>query len=135
MQNVSDEETTFRKVTRFEILLIVFVLCSSIVSILWIKSGDPELYNEGSKAGIYQGDKVLEKFGLEKDRLFFILDGKMQIEVKKSRVRVAWSDCPNQICVKTGWIKTPREIIACVPNKVLIEIEAPYIPLLDAVVR
>lgn len=135
MQNLSDEEINSRKVTRFEILLIALILFFSIAAILWIRSGDPKGYKEGSMAVIYQGDKVLEKVGLEKDKIFFLPDGKMQIEVNKSRVRVAWSDCPKQICVKTGWIKNPWEVIVCVPNKVLIEIEAADIPALDAVVR
>ncbi len=46
----------------------------------------------------------------------------MEIEVKEGRIRVLKSDCPQKICVQTGWISKPGQTIICVPNKVLIEI-------------
>ena len=49
-------------------------------------------------------------------------EGRMVIEYKDGRVRVASSTCPNQVCVRTGWIGHPREAIACAPYKVLITI-------------
>lgn len=84
---------------------------------------------------IYQNDAIIGKFDLNKDQAVDLLNGKMSIEVKASRIRVASSDCPKQICVNTGWIKNPREVIVCVPYSVLVEIEAPDVPFLDAVVR
>jgi len=39
------------------------------------------------------------------------------VEIEKGRARVKKSDCPDQICVKTGWISQPGHIAVCVPNK------------------
>ena len=135
MQSASDEEINFRKVTKSEILLISLIVLFSIAAILWNWSGDSKSSKQAGMVAVHQGGKVLEKVGLEKDKIIVLPNGEMKIEVKESKVRVAWSDCPKQLCVKTGWIKTTGEVIACVPNKILIEIEATDSPALDAVVR
>jgi len=135
MQNASDEEINLRKVTKSEILLIALIVLFSIVAILWNWSRDSKSSNHASIVAVHQGGKVLEKVGVEEDKIIVLPNGEMKIEVKESRVRVSWSDCPRQLCVKTGWIKTAGEVIVCVPNKVLIEIEATGFPALDAVAR
>jgi hypothetical protein len=135
MQNASHEDIHFRKVTKSEILLIALIFLFSIAAILWNWSRDSKSSKHAGMVAVHQGGKVLEKVRLEEDRIIVLPNGEMKIEVKESRVRVAWSDCPRQLCVNTGWIKTAGEVIACVPNKVLIEIEATDSPALDAVVR
>jgi hypothetical protein len=133
MHKASDEEVNFRKVTQSEILLIAVIVFFSIAAILWNWSGDPKNDKHVGMVAVHRQGKLLERVGLEKDTIFVLPNGEMKIEVKDSRVRVASSDCPNQLCVNKGWIKTAGEIIVCVPNKVLIEIEATDLPALDAV--
>jgi len=45
------------------------------------------------------------------------------VEIEKGRARVKESDCPDQICVKTGWISQPGQIVICAPNKFNIVIK------------
>lgn len=135
MHRAPDEEINFRKVTQSETVLIAVIVLFSIAAILWNWSEDSKSDKHGGMVVIHHKGKLLEKVGLEKDTMVVLPDGHMKIEVKDSRVRAAWSDCPNQICVNTGWIKTAGEIIVCVPNEVLIEIEATDVSALDAVVR
>lgn len=52
----------------------------------------------------------------------FELDGAM-IELQQGRIRIESSDCPNQICVHTGYISKKGEKIVCLPKKLVIEIE------------
>jgi len=42
------------------------------------------------------------------------------------------SVCPLHICSQTGWIERPGELIACVPNKLVITIEGGKKPPSDA---
>jgi hypothetical protein len=135
MRRARDEEFNFRKVTQSEILLIAVILLFSIAAILWNWSGDSRNDKDGGMVAVHLQGKALERVSLEKDTIVVLPNGEMKIEVKDSRVRVASSNCPNQLCVNTGWIKTAGEIIVCVPNKVLIEIEATDLPALDAVAR
>ncbi|MEG2858121.1 MAG: NusG domain II-containing protein, partial [Clostridia bacterium] len=44
------------------------------------------------------------------------------IEVNNGRIRILESDCPDKICVKTGWISRGGQTIACVPLGIVITI-------------
>ena len=44
------------------------------------------------------------------------------IEVEHGRIRVVSADCPDQVCVETGWIEDGTVPIVCLPNKLVIEI-------------
>jgi hypothetical protein len=50
--------------------------------------------------------------------------GESYIEISEGRVRMVDSDCPDKLCVRTGWISRPGESIVCLPNKVVIEIKS-----------
>ncbi len=45
-----------------------------------------------------------------------------QIEIKDHAIRVTDADCPDRSCVKTGWIRSAGQTIACVPSKLTITI-------------
>lgn len=45
------------------------------------------------------------------------------IKVKDGKVGIIDADCPDQICVKSGWIDRPGENLVCLPHKVVIEIK------------
>lgn len=47
---------------------------------------------------------------------------KTVISIENGNVFVEKSTCPNQVCVHTGKISNTYQSIACIPNKVLIEI-------------
>lgn len=46
------------------------------------------------------------------------------IRVKNETIAVDEADCPDKICVQTGAISKPGEIIACLPHKLIIEIKS-----------
>ena len=39
------------------------------------------------------------------------------VAVEPGRIRVAEADCPDEVCVHTGWIDGPATPIACVPPR------------------
>lgn len=44
------------------------------------------------------------------------------IEVRGRGVRVRESNCPNQVCVRTGWISSSGQVIVCVPYQLIVEV-------------
>jgi len=44
------------------------------------------------------------------------------VEVKQGRVHVLSSPCENHICMNTGWISNPGQIIVCLPNEVVVRL-------------
>ena len=126
-------DVDFYRASKFDRVLIGLIIFFAIVSILWINRERFRQSSQGKTALIYQRDNLLEKAGLEKDKIITMLNGKMQIEIKNRKLRVLNSDCPQHICMNMGWIKYSGQTIACVPNQVLIEIKSGGSPLLDAV--
>ncbi len=44
------------------------------------------------------------------------------VEIKNRAVRIRDSSCPDQICVQTGFISEPNQVIICLPHRVVIEL-------------
>lgn len=72
-----------------------------------------------------QDKNVLLTFNLNEDN-YYELEGKyglFHIEVKDGKCRAIDVDCPNQICVHTGWISADKPLpIICLPNGIMVEI-------------
>jgi hypothetical protein len=120
------------KVTVIDVALVVLILFFSIGAILYTKLGLNAQLSKVPEAYVYQEGKLVKSLRLDKDQEVIL--GRMLLEIKEGRIRVRESDCPRKICVNTGWIKTPGQVIVCVPNKVLVEIKSAGSPFLDAVV-
>jgi hypothetical protein len=45
------------------------------------------------------------------------------IRVEDGRARFAASDCPDQLCVRSGWLSAPGRVAACLPNRCVLRIE------------
>ncbi|RQW83950.1 MAG: NusG domain II-containing protein [Geobacter sp.] len=93
---------------------------------------------EGGQACIEVHGKLIKKIDLsEKGRKETIkLQGVMgpaTIEIAGNRIRMLDAHCPDQICVRRGWIGKPGESIVCIPNEINIYIERG--DMLDAVTR
>lgn len=46
-----------------------------------------------------------------------------QIVAEKGRIRFKEADCPDRVCVNTGWISRPGQIAVCLPNGIIVKIE------------
>ncbi len=44
------------------------------------------------------------------------------VEIGNGRARVAQSDCPDQVCVHSGWLSRNGQTAACVPAGVCVQI-------------
>ena len=125
----------FFKINMFDFILIGLILFFSTGVIFFSKAGLNWQLSEGFEAVVYQEGKLVKHLKLDKRHNFVLNDGKIIIETKQGRIRIRKSDCPRQICVNARWIKTPGQIIVCVPNKILIEIKSENPLFLDAVVN
>lgn len=110
-----------KMLTRYDKALIIFLLsfaALSLAGVIFI-----------NKAGSEVKQAVISSRGEE--AIYLPLQGmKKQIRIKgclleiaRGRVRVVTSSCPNKICVATGWISEPSQIIVCVPHGVMVRIE------------
>ena len=83
-------------------------------------------FDSGKNFALIKVDGVIiHELDLTEEKTFTIETGggKNILEIKNGAIRVLEADCPDKICVKRGAIKNSNETIACVPHKLLIEIE------------
>lgn len=107
-----------------DILLIGIIIVISLVALL--------LFNVLGKgdhiiAVVIRDNKVIERIDLStvKEPRTITVSGDYHniIKVEKDRIRFEKSDCPEQICVNTGWLTKYGDIAVCMPNKTIIDIE------------
>jgi len=48
--------------------------------------------------------------------------GSLTVLAEKGRVRVAESDCPDQVCVNSGWLTSAGQSAVCIPNRAVLTV-------------
>lgn len=112
---------------RNDLILLVMVVIVAAISF-----GALELYRQShssshSIAVITQNQSVVERIDLDEvsQPREIKLGGSYTetIRVEKGRIRFVKADCPDKICVNTGWLEEPGDIAVCLPNRAVIRIE------------
>ncbi|EPR12121.1 NusG domain II-containing protein [Ruminiclostridium papyrosolvens] len=106
-----------------DILIILIILISG--GVLWA------VYNSSfskkpAKAEIYYKSQLIETVDLTKgkDRTFSIPQSDHVVFhlTADGRIRFEGSDCPDKVCIKTGWLDKVGQTAACLPNEVFLKI-------------
>ena len=82
--------------------------------------------SDGTKAIVYIADKKYAWYDLTGEKREVSVPtciGPVRLEIGEGSARVAFSPCPNKICVKTGAVRHTHEEIVCVPAHLLLVIE------------
>ena len=106
----------------------------AIVSILLLLSISGSLLyrvlqRDGIVAVITKDGEVLKKINLEKvtSAREWTIEGKLKtfntIRTEPGQIRFMDSNCPNRICVDSGWLKKPGDMAVCLPHRLVIIIE------------
>ncbi|MBE6067576.1 MAG: NusG domain II-containing protein [Clostridium lundense] len=109
---------------------ILFVI---VIAVLLIMSAGTYAYKLAFKgkdkiAVIKADGKVVKTINLSKlkgTEKFDIKEGDHfnTIVVEKDKISIIDADCPDKVCIKTGWISDAGESIVCLPNKLIVSIE------------
>lgn len=113
------------KTQKFWLFLVGALLLVSAAASILIFRGRAE----ASAARIYQDGECIRTIELVRvDAPFsFTVEwegGYNLIEVERGRIRVAEADCPDQVCVRQGWISNSVVPIACLPHKLVVQLES-----------
>ena len=99
-------------------LLIAALLLIGIV-LLFVLRGRS---SEGSYVIIMHQNEEKARFSLTSNGVYDINDGKNQIEILDGKVRMIDADCPDELCIRQGWIEYDGQSIICLPNKITVMI-------------
>lgn len=84
----------------------------------------------GSLTAVIQvGDQVIQRIDLgdaQQEESFSILDQTglpITFEIRDHAIRFLDSDCPDKVCVKSGFLKNDMDIASCLPNQTILTVE------------
>jgi len=99
-------------------LLVVAIVVLVVIS--YSSRGDADVLY----AKIYYGKTVVKTVTLDEDQVFSVPEApEVVFEVRDHAIAFIHSDCPDQICVHSGWLSKVGEFAACIPNALSVWIE------------
>jgi hypothetical protein len=101
-------------------LVVLSLLLLSLSGVFWI-AGMPE----GSRVLVTSGETLCFTAPLDQQRTV-ALDGPLgqtHLVIDEQGARIIDSPCPRKICVSMGPAKHTADLLACVPNRILVRID------------
>ena len=108
------------RITKKEIFILLGIIAAALIALLVIELTS----HKGSTAVITIENEIIKVSDLSFSGEFTV-NGieNVTFEVKDGSIRVKENDCPDKICVNTGWISKTNERIICMPKKLIVEIK------------
>jgi hypothetical protein len=110
----------WRRVTRTDLCLIFLLLLALVASLFWSLGRGP-----GAQVVIYTGETLAFVGPLNQERQLAFEGplGITQVEIAHEAVRVTDSPCPRKVCIGMGEVQRSGDLLACVPNRLVVRIE------------
>ncbi|WP_026886071.1 NusG domain II-containing protein [Clostridium beijerinckii] len=112
---------------KWDIIIIVTLLCISFIP--EIVFGIMGKHYNGTYAELTIDGKLYKKINLSEHRGDEQIDiktsyGENIVEIKDKSIKVIDADCKDKICIRSGFISEPGQIVVCLPHKFMIEIKS-----------
>ncbi len=79
----------------------------------------------GAQIIITKDNEVIGTYSLDDDQTLYISDEENPtnvVEILDGKCHMTFADCPDQICMKTGWVSKNGDTIVCLPNQVVVTV-------------
>lgn len=110
-----------------DIILLAVILAAALGFSLLYNLQDSKNGNNMRTAVIKHEDEIIETINLDQvdqpERITVSGNYDVVLLVEKGRIRFEKSNCPDQICVNTGWLTNNGDVAVCLPNRTMIKIE------------
>ena len=109
-----------QRLTPFDCKLVAALAVLVLVSFLL-----PLQQGVGTQVVVSSGDKILFVAPLNQDHLVGLSGplGTTQLQISSGAAQVLSSPCPQKICIGMGKVRNSGDLLACVPNRLVIRIE------------
>ena len=103
-------------------LVVLSLLGVSLAGIAWVATAP-----EGTQVVVTIGEQVCFSAPLDQPRSVDLEGplGKTHLVIDDQGARITDSPCPRKICISMGSAKHRGDLIACVPNRILVRIDSP----------
>ncbi|NLL14930.1 MAG: hypothetical protein GX267_16120 [Fibrobacter sp.] len=114
-----------------DVVIISIILIGIFLTIPAIRSLSPQTVL------VFEDNRIIAEYPVDQNRIFDVKGkiGIMKVKVQNRSVSVCSSPCPHQLCIRQGHISKTTSQIVCIPNHILITIDAKKGDMLDAIAR
>jgi len=109
-----------------DVILVIAVIAIIAGAFLFSNLMRNQDAGKDKSAEIIQNETLVRSFDLSKVTTpeDITVTGKYRnvIRVEQGRIRFLEANCPDQVCVKTGWLQNNGDIAVCLPNRTIIKI-------------
>jgi hypothetical protein len=121
MSQTSHQTRKFFK--KHDLFLIALLIIIAVAIYFFTKFATPK--NDSISAEIYYNSKLIETIDLPtslSEKISVHGNPNVVLEIKNGKIRFFDSDCRDKICIKAGFLDSPGQAAACLPNRVAIKI-------------
>lgn len=102
------------------------ILVISLLIVAGVIFGGNKLFNSkrGDMVEIYVNNKLYKEVSIDKEQKIEIINKKAKnvLLIHNKGVEMIEANCPDKVCVNTGFISKPGESIVCLPHRVNVKI-------------
>lgn len=111
----------WRFMTTGDWLLVVALLAIAVAGLARL-AGAPS----GGRVVVTDGDRTVLTAPLDSHNSFELNGplGPSRLEIDERGARITVAPCPRRVCMTMGPIRRSGELIACIPNRILVRVEA-----------
>lgn len=110
------------------VIAVLVILTVGVSVVLWYPAvraaSDEASYVQVRSLDPRSGSQILVRVDLPAEEIHRLdgAYGHITVEVSGYRARVVTADCPDQVCVHTGWLGPVVNRSICVPNRLVLEL-------------
>lgn len=105
---------------RRDIIVILILLLFAALIYLYAQNF---IFKNSQTAEILYDNTVIETVSLDKDRTFSLDEfPNIVFEIKDGSIAFIQSDCPDKVCIHTGFINKTGQTAVCLPNKIILKL-------------
>lgn len=107
--------------SRRDICLLGVLLALALI--IWLATEQLRAGLVARRADLVYRGAVIRSVDLHRDSRFSVAElPEIEFEVRDGAAAFVRSNCPDQVCVNTGWLRISGDFAACLPNEVLLVI-------------
>jgi hypothetical protein len=113
--------TDRRLINKRDILIIIILILTALI--IWLCFTYMGSYTDVRQAEIVYNNSVIKVLDLSVDGQYTVPEAPdMVFEVKDGKARVLSSDCPDKVCVNSGWLSRAGQCAVCLPNRITLRL-------------
>ena len=103
-------------------LVILPLLCAALFGVVWVAAAPG-----GTRVVVTRDGQTCFTAPLDQPRAFNIEGplGLTHLVIDEQGVRITGSPCPRKLCLAMGPARHTGDLLACVPNRILVQIDSP----------